>query len=167
MKTNSTKSVQAHVREMGVYHEADAAQALLDAMTQLGDASLATSGIAHWWPMQLKAVVVRVQRMGWLDTMGQALAMQAYMIGVAIGLYGAQSAIVQGLNVHYQPTAKAYRTSSGRTARRIFEALVAAGELEGRECACHLRSDTPHSVECNRRMDMPSNAFEMMSSSYH
>jgi hypothetical protein len=169
MKINSTKSAEAHVRETHVFHETDTAQALLDTMTQLGDASLGESGMAHSWPMQLKAVVTRVQRMSCLDTMGQALAMQAYMIGIAMGLYGAQSAIVQGLNTHYQSTAKAYRTRSGRKAHRIFEALMAAGELEGRERLGQFQfsSDEPHSVDFKCWAEMAVDALPMMSSSYH
>jgi hypothetical protein len=167
MKINSTKSTQAHVRETRVFHETDAAQALLDTMMQLGDASLGGSGMAHWWPMQLKAVMVRVQRMGCLDTIGQALAMQAYMIGIAMGLYGAQSAIVQGLDMHYQPTTKAYRTRSGRTAHRIFEVLIDAGELEGRERMGQSSSDAPHPVDFKCWTEMAAHALPMMSSSFH
>lgn len=167
MKINSTKSVQAHVREAYVPNKLNAAQALLDSIAQLGDGAFGESGIAHSWPMQLKAVVSRVQRIGCLDTLGQALAMQAYMIGIATGLYGAQSAIVEGLKENYEPISNAYGRSSGRAAHRIFEALMAAGELEGRDRACQLRSDTSQRVDYAYQAAAPLSAFALMSSSYH
>jgi len=167
MKINSTKSIQAHACEQQVHRQFDAAQALLNTMTQLGDAALAEGGVAHWWPTQLKAVVVRVQRLGSLDTMGQALAMQAYMIGIAIGLYGAKSAIVQGLNTYYQRTGKAYRTPGERSAQRIFDTLMAAGEAEGRERQCQGGFDAALHAGFEGRADMPAPIFSMISARCH
>jgi hypothetical protein len=167
MNSNSTKSIKARVLEQPVRHESDAAQTLVEAMTQLGAATTTVSGLADCWPLQLKVVVARVLRMRWLDTMGQALAMHAYMIGVAAGLYGARSGMARDLRVNYEPVAKAYSAPGGRAARRVFETLMAAGELEGRERLCQSEFDAPLSSEFQCRTDMPTYIVPTMSSSRH
>ncbi|MGN4152045.1 hypothetical protein ACS0Y3_16840 [Burkholderia gladioli] len=94
---------------------------------------------AKTWGCQLKYVVGRVVRVSHLDERGRELAFRAYLGGVMSGMYGANSAIACGLRLMEEKCRRLYEDDHVdevrlvRLARRIQQALIVAGDRDGRE----------------------------------
>ncbi|MBN3789103.1 hypothetical protein G3N94_19710 [Burkholderia sp. Ac-20353] len=79
----------------------------------------------------LKAVARRIATLGALDRTGRELAARYYCAGIAMGVYGHDSAIACGIFGSVEQHSRASGARVGRARRRIFASLVRAGRRHG------------------------------------
>ncbi|MGN4070233.1 hypothetical protein ACS0Y7_37160 [Burkholderia gladioli] len=108
---------------------------LQDRLRAIGnDVTGAISDIAHTYNSGLQALIRRLRSIRQLHAAASDLALAAFMVGIATGLYGSTSTIVEGLTTNYLHALDQCRRDGQRERKWLLRVMFEAGVRRGMNC---------------------------------